>query len=320
MLSQPSSVNSRRHTRRLLRWALLLALVFVVALLLMLVAAGWLLAKPAQSDVGSAPDDLRAEAVHFPSESGAEVHGWWCPVPGARLSVLLLPGVRANRLSMIQRARFLRRAGHSVLLIDFQATGETQGERITFGFKESRDVLAAVAFLRKVAPPDGSIAVIGSSLGGAAALLASPRLEVDGLVFEAVYPTIQRATHNRLRKYLGAGGSAVTPLLLEAMRLRLGVSATQLRPIDHVASVGCPVLIINGADDPNTTSDDAAALFARAREPKQLWLVDDAGHVDLHQAATREYEVRVLRFLQSIEAAKASPHEFAQGPSIVPTG
>lgn len=301
----------------MLKRVLLVTLIIVTALLVAVAAAGWLLVKPARTDLATAPHDLNAEEIQFASESGAEVHGWWCPVPGSRTSVLLLPGVRANRTSMIQRARFLRQARHSVLLIDFQATGETRGERITFGFRESRDVLAAVEWLRKAAPA-ANVAIIGSSLGGAAALLASPPLQVEGLVLEAVYPTIERATQNRLRKYLGTSERIVTPFLLGSMRWRLGMSGTQLRPIDHLDSVACPVLIINGAEDPNTTADDARAMFARAREPKHLWLIDGVGHVDLHRAATREYEVRLLGFLEMIEAATTSPHEPGPDSAVVP--
>ena len=51
---------------------------------------------------------------------------------------------------MIDRGRFLRRAGYSVLLIDFQATGETKGDHITFGWKESQDVLAAMNFFARL--------------------------------------------------------------------------------------------------------------------------------------------------------------------------
>lgn len=109
------------------------------------------------------------------------------PFPRARGSILLLPGVRANRLSMIERARFLRAVRFSVLLIDFQATGETSGDHITFGWLESRDARAAVAFLRE-AVPGGKIGAIGSSLGGAAALLATPPLDVDALVLEQFRP------------------------------------------------------------------------------------------------------------------------------------
>src|SRR4029434_6926853 len=109
----------------------------------------------------------------FARDSGANVHGWWCPLQNRRGVVLLLPGIRANRLSMVDRARFLRRAGYSVLLIDFQATGETKGDPITFCWKHGRDAIAAVSFIRK-AEPASRVAVIGSSLGGVLTLLATP--------------------------------------------------------------------------------------------------------------------------------------------------
>lgn len=84
--------------------------------------------------------------------------------------------------------------------------------------------------------------------------------------------------------------------LLMQLPKRLGISREQLRPIDHIGAVACPVLIMSGADDRNTTREDTALLFAQAHEPKQLWLVEKAGHVDLHSAAPAEYEQRVLAF------------------------
>ena len=259
-------------------------------------AIGWALAAPVQMHVGKPPEDLGARPVEFKSNSGAIVHGWWCPTTTSRGAVLLLPGIRANRLSMVDRARFLRRAGYSVLLIDFQATGETNGDHITFGWKESRDVNAAVDFIHAV-DPQNRVAIIGSSLGGVAALLATPPLKVDALVLEAVYPTIEIATRNRMENYLGAFGGMVAPLLLGQLQLRLGVSASQLRPIDHIADVDCPVFVVSGKKDRNTRPDDTRMLFARAQSPKQLWFVPNAGHADLHRAAREEYETRVLAFL-----------------------
>jgi fermentation-respiration switch protein FrsA (DUF1100 family) len=182
------------------------------------------------------------------------------------------------------------------LLIDFQATGETKGDRITFGWKESRDVLAAVEFIRKMRPAD-HIGIIGSSLGGAAALFAHPPLKVDALILEAVYPTIEVATKNRLQNYLGPIGRWFAPLLLRQLHTRLGVSADDLRPINHIGNVSCPILLINGEKDRNTRPEDARLLFSRAQSLKQLWFVSNAGHVDLHKAATAEYEARVLAFL-----------------------
>lgn len=260
---------------------------------------GWLLAHPVQARLGNPPADLNAQPVTFGSGSGATVHGWWCLTQNSRGAVLLLPGIRANRLSMVDRARFLRRAGYSVLLIDFQATGETRGDHITFGWKESRDVLAAVTFLRHLDSSD-RVAIIGSSLGGVAALLATPPLKVNALVLEEVYPTIEIATRNRMDNYLGVFGRILTPALLNQLRWRLGVSVSQLRPLDHIANVECPVLIVSGERDRNTRPSDTRMLFQHARSPKQLWFVPNAGHVDLHRASRVDYESRVLAFLNQM--------------------
>ena len=260
------------------------------------ISVGWLLAHPVQTRIGNPPAELNAEPVTFASDSGATVHGWWCPIQNAKGTVLLLPGVRANRLSMVERARFLHRAGYSVLLIDFQATGETTGKHITFGWKESRDVLAAIDFVRRV-DTTAPVAIIGTSLGGVAALLATPPLKIDALILEEVYPTIEIAMRNRMENYLGVFGRILTPLLLNQLHWRLGVSASQLRPVDHVGKVDCPVFIMSGEKDRNTRPTDTHMLVERARNPIKVWFVPNAGHVDLHRAARSEYETRVLAFL-----------------------
>ena len=277
------------------RFAIICGTLIVVAIV-GTISVGWLLAHPVQTRIGNPPADLNAEPVTFASDSGANIHGWWCPIQNGRGTVLLLPGVRANRLSMVGRARFLHRAGYSVLLIDFEATGETKGDHITLGWKESRDALAATNFIRQI-DPTTRVAIIGSSLGGVAALLATPPLKVDALVLEEVYPTLEIATRNRMENYLGVFGRILTPLLLNQLRWRLGVSASQLRPIDHIASVQCPLLIISGEKDRNTRVTDTRMLAEHARNPKEVWFVPAAGHVDLHRVARQEYETRVLAFL-----------------------
>jgi alpha-beta hydrolase superfamily lysophospholipase len=278
----------------------------VGAALICVLCAGWLFAHRVQTRIGNPPADLNAQPVTFESDSGANIYGWWGPIQNGRGSVLLLPGIRANRLSMVDRARFLHRAGYSVLLIDFQATGETKGDHITFGWKESRDALAATNFVRQI-DPTTRVAIIGTSLGGVAALLATPPLKVDALVLEEVYPTIEIATRNRMENYLGVFGRILPPILLNQLQWRLGVSASQLRPIDHIANVKCPVLIISGEKDRNTRPPDTQMLSDRVRSPKQLWFVPKAGHVDLHRAAREEYETRVLAFLARMGKSPKDP-------------
>jgi len=154
------------------------------------------------------------------------------------------------------------------------------------------------------ADPSARVAIIGSSLGGVAALLATPPLKVNALILESVYPTIEIATRNRIENYLGPIGRIFVPLFLMQLHRRIGVSSSQLHPIDHIAAVDCPLLVMSGEKDRNTRPVDTQILFQCARSPRQLWFVPNARHVDLHRAATAEYESRVLAFLADMPESK----------------
>jgi uncharacterized protein len=275
-----------------------LALVVIPVIgLFALYGLGWQLSRPVPAAIGIAPPDLHADAIEFPSDSGSMIHAWLSRVDAHKGIILLLPGVRSNRLSMIDRALFLRAAGYSTLLMDFQATGESPGDAITFGWRERLDLMAAVGTV-KLRFPDTPIGIIGVSLGGAATVLAAPDLNVQAAVLEAVYPSIDAAVENRLRMRLGGFGAALSPLLLVQLSPRLGISPSELKPVDHIGSLHCPILMIGGAIDEHTTVEDTQRLFAAAREPKELWIIPDAAHVDYLNARGDDYQRRVLAFFQ----------------------
>lgn len=279
-----------------------LILIFAVAAMSILFGGVWLagsaLSAAERQPVGDLPSDLTGVPVSFKSESGATIDGWLLPGKKGTGAIILMHGVRANRLSMLDRGRLFSRAGYTVLLFDFQAHGESTGERITFGYLESRDAQAAVNFLRAQAPGE-KIGVVGISLGGAAASLASPPLDVNAMVLEMVYPTINQAISNRLTMRLGRRSGWLTPLLSYQLRPRLGISSEVLRPIDHVGKLNFPKLFIVGADDQHTTLAESRQMFEAASEPKQLWIVEGVRHDDLHRIAKNEYERRTLDFFGS---------------------
>ena len=260
--------------------------------------AGTVLSYPARQHVGVAPSDLAATAVQFKSNSGATINGWFIRGKKGAGAIILMHGVRANRLSMLDRARFLSHAGFSVLLFDFQSHGESSGDYITFGYLESKDAQAAVEFVRTNAPGE-RIGVLGTSMGGAATLLASPPLDVNAMVLEMVYPTINQAVSNRLSMRFGRIGELFTPLLTWQFKPRLGVGADALRPIQRVGEITIPKLFIVGAEDQHTTLEESLQMFNAAAEPKELWTVERAAHIDLYAGRKEEYERRVLSFFKS---------------------
>lgn len=278
------------------RLALLLAALALVAGALSVYWVGGQLAAPAPREVGALPDDLPGRALKVISPAAGVLKGWLVPGRRAGGAVLLLHGLRASRLDMLGRARFLHAQGYTVMLFDSRAHGESGGQRITFGYLESLDARALLGTLRQAAPGE-RIGVIGVSLGGAAVLLGPQPLGVSALVLEAVYPTLEEAIDNRLAIRLGALGPPLAPLLTVQIRPRLGFGVEDLRPIDSVDRVGAPLLVIAGTEDRHTTVAQSRRLFARAQAPRAMWEVAGAGHVDYHRAAPTDYEARVGGFL-----------------------
>ena len=193
---------------------------------------------------------------------------------------------------MLTRAEFLHAQGYAVLMIDLQSHGESDGRRITFGYLESRDVSGALELLGKEVP-GVPIGVIGQSLGAAAFVLAKDRPPVSAVVLESMYPTIDQAVADRLRLHLGFLGPALAPIFEVLLQPQLGITAADLRPIDRMGELGAPVLIVGGTRDQHTTRQETEAIFAAASQPKELWLVAGAAHVDLHDFAKEEYEHRI---------------------------
>jgi uncharacterized protein len=205
-------------------------------------AAAWVLGSrlvaPANHPVPS-PAGFNADVVSI-SGPGHPIAGWWVDSGAGSPVVLLLHAVRAERSSMVSRAKLLMGHGFSVLLIDLQAHGETPGEAITFGLRESRDVTAARDWIRQKAPAR-RIGVIGCSLGGASVLLGPQPTGFDAIVLEAVYPQISRAVENRVRIRLGAFAPIVTPLLLMQLEPQLHIAPSELEPIRSMGRLGAPV-------------------------------------------------------------------------------
>ena len=282
---------------RTLRIVFAALLVLITIGIGMLGFVGRLLVLPTHQELGSLPAGLSATAVTFASASGNRIRGWFIPGLPHHGAVLLLHGVHANRLAMLPRARWLHDLGYSVLLIDFQAAGESDGKAVTFGYRESQDASAALDWL-KVQVPGECVGIIATSMGGAAALLADPPLHPDAIVLEQVYPTIQDALRDRLSLHLGSSGTWLIQPFLITMHAMLGIDAEQLRPIDHIAALTAPRLLIAGDADMHTRLKESHAMYAAAGAGSWLWVVPGARHVDLYRYAGDEYRDRLGDFLQ----------------------
>lgn len=290
-----TTLTPTSRLRRMIRRTIIAMSCLLVAGLIASYFVASALVAPSPCAIGAPPRELNATTFTVNSDSGSVISGWHTQPNSSNGVIVLLHGIRGSRLSMLDRARMLHDAGYATVMIDLQAHGESPGDAITVGYLERHDVRAAVEYARHEHPGE-PIGVIGVSLGGAAALLTSP-LGIDALVLESVYPNIHDAIYNRVAAKLGPLSMIPTSLLLIQLHPRLGVSPSELRPIDHMPDVACPVCVASGTADEHTTISETQAMFSAAQEPKHLWLLDGAAHVDLLSADPIRYRQQIVGFL-----------------------
>ena len=284
----------------MMRWKILRYTGYCIVIFVFVVTgisflAGDHLTQVARSTSQLPPEDLGMRSVPIFSENG-RLAAWFIPGESSHGAVLLLHPVRSNKSSMLARARFLSNEGYSILLPDMQAHGESEGEQITFGYREAKDVSAAIQKIRELAPGE-KVAALGVSLGAAAIVLSDANNNFDAVILESMFPTIEEAISNRLRIRFGGLAPLLTPLLSLQLKSRLHINSSQLHPIEHMTRFRVPVMILHGTEDQHTTLEEAKRVFTAANPPKEFHAFSGAAHVDLHAFDPQTYESSVCVFL-----------------------
>jgi pimeloyl-ACP methyl ester carboxylesterase len=296
-----------RQGRSALRFLTIAGLIAIAAGLIAAWAVGNALVRPTPSSI--APATRPALDFHLASNDGVTLGAtYW---PGARAdgpAILLLHGNGASRAAMAPNATWLATQGFAVLSIDFRGHGDSTARPHSFGYTESIDAHAALRWLKRQ-QQGAKIAVIGVSLGGAAALIGPEGpVPADALVLQAVYPDIRRAIRDRITAVAGAWPAFfLEPLLSYQSRPRFGAWPDALAPIAALPDYRGPVLIVGGGADRYTPPAETRALYAAARGPKRLWWAGGMDHAAISGIASPTYRAALLSFLvHTIGAPKPS--------------
>ena len=253
---------------------------------------------PDPVDAPASPADLglRFESVRLATDDGVALAGWFIPAAReTRTAVVVLHGFSGNRLPELAAFVPWLRERHHVLQLDFRGHGESGPGRVTLGTHERRDVAAAVRHLEERGL--GPIGLFGVSMGAAAAILAAPELAVSAVVADAAFAEVHHPIASRMRQVGYPMAGIGSQLIVAGAALRVG--SRLLDPIHAIARIAPrALLLIAPRDDQLISWRQSVRLYDAAGEPKELWVVDGAGHAEAYAVAPEAYRSRVLAFLE----------------------
>jgi pimeloyl-ACP methyl ester carboxylesterase len=241
---------------------------------------------------------LDYQNVVFAAADGIVLHGWYLPSQNGA-AIIVGHGFRAPLAS--ESVRLLATHGYGVLVFDWRAHGQSEGDVCTFGYHEVRDVAGALDWLQGQLDVDpGRIGMLGESMGAVTAIRAAAQLpDIRAVVAESPYASLEEAMRNIWRG-TGLPEFPFVPLQIALGQWRVGLDLADMQPLRDVAAISPrPILILTGGRDPVTGSDAGQRYYAAAGEPKELWYEPDIGHLAHRWVFPVEYEQRILEFFDA---------------------
>lgn len=232
---------------------------------------------------------LDYEMKWFESTNGRKLFALYFPARSEPKGIVVhFHGNFGNVSNHFIGSSFLVDHGFDVLVFDYQGYGGSEGRP-----SPARTVGDGVAALRFAAKlnrnPSGGVVVLAQSLGGAVAI---PAMTIEPVARAAVIQAAFTNYRSMARDVLGR--SVITWILYPIYPSLL---YTRYQPARYVTRLpAMPLLFIHGSRDEVVPIRMTRELYARAKEPKELWVVEGAGHNDLRQHAGDAYDDRVAAF------------------------
>jgi putative redox protein len=195
--------------------------------------------------------------------------------------------------------------GYAVLRFDFTGLGESDGDFAETSLTTNvGDLEAATRYMQLRG--FGSCALVGHSLGGAAALLAARESpEIRAVATVAAPSTAEHVRHlfdeDDIETALSSGRVHVKiagrPFEISAEFFKdLGRQST----LDHITNLRRPLLVVHGTADQVIGIEESEKVFSAARQPRWFAAIPDANHLFTRHEHAERAAGAIVAFLRAV--------------------
>jgi len=328
-------VEGSSHQGRIRRRALIVVSVIVV----LLVIPNIILAKIAYDNIrfdahhpySILPDRIGVDHsdVEVTTEDGLTLAGWWMPANMAvgnqshhNATVIMVHGIDVNMAKVLEPwVPNVHGAGYNILTIDLRNHGKSDDDpsgQITYGEFESRDVLAAIRFIRENAgnnitgfehlDPD-RVVIYGESMGAATVLMAAARTTDDtairGVIADSPYSTFEKEFWHTSEVRMGVPPGLSHMAHFWVFAMDSGFELEDVNPVDGLdilGEKGIPYLLTM-CDNDLRLDPKHHDVLVEAGDPGLMthgtWHCDEDVNIDQHVAEWAEpgYNETILSWL-----------------------
>ncbi|MBQ8002220.1 MAG: alpha/beta hydrolase [Clostridia bacterium] len=199
-------------------------------------------------------------------------------------------------------AAFFLREGYDCLVVDNRAHGKSEGDYVGFGILDRFDCLSWINYTNDRFMGKKDIILYGVSMGAATVVMASGFKKipenVKAIISDCAFTSPYDVFSHILKRDYHLPEFPVMSINDMLTKKTAGYGFRDYSTFDAVASTKIPILFIHGEKDDFVPTEMSRKNFKACKAPKELLIVENAGHAAAYYENVPLYEATVKEFLK----------------------
>lgn len=226
-------------------------------------------------------DKLNAEEFNLEINNQTNIHGYFFTTKGATKTILFFHGNGGNLTNNFGRVAIAKKMGYNIAVFDYRGYGQSSGKisKEEDVYQDAEKVYEYLITEKKI--PRNSIIFWGQSLGGAIATEMTVRHDVNKLILESTFTSLDNVTPNFLRYGI--------PSFIKKYKFN---------NLEKIAGIYSPILIIHSPEDEIINFSNGQTLFdatGKSREFLEIKGSPNSGFLENFE----KYEEKIKDFLDN---------------------
>lgn len=229
--------------------------------------------------------EVKSRKLSLTTSDGLKLAAYEIDRYAPKAVVIFLSGIQNPSVtSFYGHAIVLRNNGYASILCEMRAHGESEGDIISFGYKEHLDVKAVVDYIKKQDKyKDTPIVVYGLSMGGAVAINAIGEIpEIDGLISMSAFSSFEDVFYDSM---INMGMPKLfcaleKPFVKLYAGYKFGFSNIDINPKNQIKKLGDrPALVFHSKEDSQVPYSSYERIMKNTSGKIETWVKDGDYHI-----------------------------------------
>ena len=216
------------------------------------------------------------------------------------LWALVLHGYTGWKEEMYPFACWYYEEGYHVIVPDLRCQGESEGDFIGMGWTDHYDCNLWINYILS-RDAEARIIIHGQSMGAATALMMTGESDLSdhvvAVISDCAYTDAYSMFGDKVKEWFYLPAFPLVDSARFVLLLRGGYDLMDASALNAVAKSSTPTLFIHGASDAMISPQMSQDLYDAATCPKELLIIEGAGHAQAQDKDPEAYYETIQKFL-----------------------